>query len=320
MGDFTEAEVRELWGQHTAETGQIFEEAIFPKLWADTAGQPWLVNALGLEATAEDTTKLDRSVRITLADYQEARERLIRARHTHLDQLADKLREPRVHSVISAILAGDKDVVDLPEPDLEYVADLGLIRLWPSIHVANRIYQEIIPRQLTRSTQATIANQDTAWYLNADHSLNMTTLLGAFQQFFRENSDSWIEQYNYKEAGPQLLMQAFLQRIVNGGGRITREYALGRKRTDLFLEWPLNPDQAMHGPLQRVVIELKLRYGALDTVIKDAVPQAVGYTRHVGADDTHLIIFDRDPHTPWDEKIWHRVETYDDTTVTIWGA
>ena len=66
------------------------------------------------------------------------------------------------------------------------------------------------------------------------------------------------EGFVYREAGPQLLMQAFLQGIVNGGERISREYGLGRKRTDLFLEWPLDEAQGYHGPVQRVVIELKL--------------------------------------------------------------
>ncbi len=51
----------------------------------------------------------------------------------------------------------------------------------------------------------------------------------------------------YKEAGPHLLLQAFLQRIINGGGRIHREYALGRKRTDLFIEWPLDETQGFYG-------------------------------------------------------------------------
>ena len=36
---------------------------------------------------------------------------------------------------------------------------------------------------------------------------------------------------------PQLLRQAFLQRLVNGGGRVEREYGLGRGRTDLLVIW-----------------------------------------------------------------------------------
>jgi hypothetical protein len=320
MGDFSEAEVRELWDQHTTETGQTFDPAIFTNLWADTQGQPWLVNALGRQVTWKDHTKRDRNVPITLSDYQAGREALILRRDTHLDQLADKLREPRVHSVISAILTGETDTMSVRPDDIDYVRDLGLIGPRPGIRIANRIYQEVIPRELAYNYQDMIPNQETAWYIQADHYLNMTKLLEAFQQFFREHADTWIPGLDYKEAGPQVLMQAFLQRIINGGGRITREYALGRKRTDLLIEWPLDPSQGMHGPLQRVVIELKIRRGALDTLIDHAISQAVDYTRRVGADDTHLVVFDRNPNTPWDQKIWHRTQNYDGATVTIWGA
>ena len=148
MGDFTEAEVRELWGQHTAETGQVFDDAIWPELWADTAGQPWLVNALGRQVTWLDETKRDRHLPIALTDYQIARERLILRRDTHLDQLADKLREPRVHRVISALLAGDTETMRVRPGDIDYVDDLGLIAPRPGVRIANRIYQEIIPRRL----------------------------------------------------------------------------------------------------------------------------------------------------------------------------
>ena len=51
---------------------------------------------------------------------------------------------------------------------------------------------------------------ETAWYVSEDGRLNLPKLLDAFQQFFRENSDIWIERFDYQEAGPQLLMQAFL--------------------------------------------------------------------------------------------------------------
>ncbi|MCL1805757.1 MAG: hypothetical protein FWG28_07160 [Clostridiales bacterium] len=90
------------------------------------------------------------------------------------------------------------------------------------------IYQEIIPWELTWVAQTRIPNQESAWYVTPEHRLDMPKLLGAFQQFFREHSDAWVEGFDYKEAGPQLLLQAFLQRIVNGGGHINREYGLGR--------------------------------------------------------------------------------------------
>ena len=101
----------------------------------------------------------------------------------------------------------------------------------------NPIYREVIPRELTFPVQATVTD-DPAWYVGADGALQVDKLLAAFQAFFREHSEHWVERFQYKEAGPQLLLQAFLQRIVNSGERIEREYGLGRMRTDLLIVWP----------------------------------------------------------------------------------
>lgn len=42
LGNFSREEIRELYMQHTAATGQEFDEACFPVLWTATEGQPWL--------------------------------------------------------------------------------------------------------------------------------------------------------------------------------------------------------------------------------------------------------------------------------------
>ena len=321
MGNFLQEETKALWLQHTEETGQAFDEVIFTELWEDTFGQPWLVNALGQEVTWELRVNRDRGRKISLADYREAREQLIQSRATHLDQLTDKLQEPRVHRVIEAILSGESgDIESIRPDDIEYVADLGLIQARPSLRISNRIYQETIPRELTWSTQVTIANQEREWYVTPEHRLDMPKLLTAFQQFFREHSDIWSEGFSYKEAAPQLLMQAFLQRIINGGGRINREYGLGRRRTDIFIEWPLDEKQGLYGPIQRIVIEIKLLRGALETVIEQGLEQTADYVHRVGADEAHLVIFDRNPERTWDEKIWRRDERFGDLRICVWGA
>ncbi len=308
LGNFSPEEVRALYLQHTAETGQTFEESIFGPLWDDTWGQPWLVNALGHEMTWEDKSARDRQRPITWEHYRAARERLIQGRATHLDQLSDKLREPRVHAVVSALLESDSVEPQFRDDDLQYVSDLGLIRTRPQLAIANRIYQEVIPRELTWTTQVLITHP-TQWYVREDRRLDMPKLLAAFQQFFREHGDSWIQQFAYREAGPQLLMQAFLQRIVNGGGRVNREYGLGLRRTDLLVEWPLDPAQGYFGPVQRVVIELKLLRRSLEATLAEALPQTADYADRCGAEEAHLIVFDRRPETSWDARIWRRRET-----------
>jgi len=135
------------------------------------------------------------------------------------------------------------------------------------------------------------------------------------QDFFRQHSEHWIERFDYKEARPQLLLQVFLQRIVNsgGGGRIEREYGLGRLRTDLLLFWPYP------GGVQQVVIELKLVYGSLSSTIEKGLEQTAEYADRCGADEAHLVIFDRDKSKTWQEKIFSREETYQGRQIKIWG-
>ncbi|MFM7175720.1 MAG: hypothetical protein ACKO4U_22145 [Caldilinea sp.] len=152
-----------------------------------------------------------------------------------------------------------------------------------------------------------------AWYLGADGRLDLPKLLAAFQQFFREHSESWLERFDYREAGPQLLLQAFLQRIVNGGGRVDREYGLGRRRTDLLVLWNFP------GGVQRAVIEIKLLYGSLSQTVADGLAQTWAYADGCGAEEAHLVIFDRTPGKAWHEKIWQRAELERGRAITVWG-
>ncbi|WP_446009193.1 AAA-like domain-containing protein [Candidatus Electrothrix sp.] len=319
MGNFTREEINTLYQQHTQETGQAFAQEIFPQVWLDTQGQPWLVNALAYEMAWKDKAARDRTRDIGLEQYQAARERLIQSRATHLDQLADKLQEDRVRRTIAPLLASDATAFQVPTDDLQYLEDLGLIQRKPQVRIANRIYQEIIPRELTASTQDTIVEQQ-EWYVDTENRLDMHKLLAAFQQFFREHAESWIERFEYKEAGPQLLLQAFLQRIINSGGRISREYGLGRKRTDLVIEWPLDKEQGYFGPVQRIVIELKILRGNLDTLIEQGMNQVAEYSDTFNADEAHLVLFDRGPEIAWEAKIWQQSRQHGSRQIAIWGC
>ena len=321
LGNFSKEEIHELYMQHTDETGQVFDDACFPMIWNATEGQPWLVNALGREVTYKMRENRNRSVRIIPEMIDKAIENLIYRRDTHIDILIDKLEEPRVRRVIEPMLANEDEVDDalIPTDDIQYVEDLGLIKRerGKQRRIANGIYREIIPRELTWSTQDALTQQP-QWYQNADNSINMEKLLLDFQQFFRQNADAWIGRFDYAKAGPQLLLQAYLQRIVNGGGYIDREYGLGRKRTDLLIRKPLTDHYG--GPVQRVVMELKIKRGDLDKVIADGLEQTAGYMDLVGSvDEGHLIIFDRTQEKTWDERIWHKPYEYGGRTIMVWG-
>jgi len=321
LGSFSEEDLRRLYAQHTELTGQRFDEEALQLAWGYTRGQPWLVNALAYEACFERQGVQDRSLPITAEALEAAKERLVESRATHLDQLTDKLSEPRVRRVVAPILLGQRSAAEASGRDLSYVEDLGLVvRTGNGPEVANGIYREVIPRELTLMAQVNLAaSYKPAWYVTDDHRLDMPKLLAAFQDFFRENSEAWVERFEYKEAGPHLLLQAFLQRVVNSGGRIDREYGLGRMRTDLLVKWPTDPDQGFLGPVDKVVIELKLLHKSLDTTLERGLAQTAEYVQRTGAGEAHLVVFDRREGVAWDDKVFVRHEAHGDLAVTVWG-
>ena len=333
LGDFSRHEVLALLGQHTAETGQAFTAEALETVWERTRGQPWLVNALAAEACFEDKVNRDRSRSIHAEAIRAAQERLILRRETHLDQLADKLQEDRVRRVVEPLLSGGEDR-SFSTRDLEYVRDLGLIAVDDPLRVANPIYAEVVPRELTYAAQAGLT-EDPAWYVDVDGGLNVPKLLSAFQTFFREHSEHWSKRFQYQEAWPQLLLQAFLHRIVNSGGRIEREYGLGRGRTDLLIVWPRRGGESVAGRsraggvrvgggqavrVDRIVIECKVLHGSLERTLSEGLEQTAAYMDRCAAAAGHLVVIDRAPGKRWDEKVFHRrMQSRRGVAIDAWG-
>ena len=319
LGDFSRDEVVALLGQHTAETGQAFTAGALETVWERTQGQPWLVNALAAEACFEHKAGRDRSRPIDAEAVLAAQERLILRRETHLDQLADKLREERVRRVVEPLLSG-AEARTFTDRDLEYVRDLGLVARDRPVRIANPIYAEVVPRELTWVAQEEFA-QDPAWYVDAEGGLDARALLAAFQAFFREHSEHWSKRFQYQEAWPQLLLQAFLQRVVNSGGRIEREYGLGRGRTDLLIVWPHGATASGEAArVDRIVIECKLKHGSRKKTIDGGLKQTAEYMDRCAAREGHLVIVDRAGGRRWRDKVFHdRTTSPGGLPIDVWG-
>ena len=87
------------------------------------------------------------------------------------------------------------------------------------------------------------------------------------------------------------MLMAFLQRVINGGGRIEREYGLGRGALDLMIEW--------RG--QRHAIEVK---GRRDTMTEErALDQVAGYLDRLGLPEGRLVLFDLRSTLPWEQRL-----------------
>ncbi|MBM4345764.1 MAG: ATP-binding protein [Deltaproteobacteria bacterium] len=280
---FTRAEIAELYGQHTAEAGQTFTAAATDRVWQLTRGQPFLVNALA------DFVIRDQKWAgpIDIAQIDRAKEQLILARVTHIDSLMARLREDRVRRVLEPMLSserGDRDFSN--DEDVEYCRDLGLIAdVDGQLDIANEIYREVIPRQLTAFPQSKILRLTPTW-LREDGGIAVDVLLREFAAFWRQNGEWMVKKADWPEAAQQIVFMAYLQKVVNGGGAIHREYGAGRMRLDLLVEWPCSAG------LQRFAIELKVWRDEREDPQAEGLAQLDEYLLRLGLNEGTLVVFD----------------------------
>ena len=298
LRDFNATEVEQLYQQHTDDTGQVFTPEAIATAFDLTQGQPWLVNALAKEIVEEMVT--DVNVAITPEHIHAAKEILIKRQDTHLDSLAERLREPRVKAIIEPILAG-LELGDVPNDDIQFVIDLGLCKMDPlgGIAIANPIYREVLPRVLTVTPMASLPQIAPTW-LTQSGELNTDDLLQAFLAFWRQHGEPLLGSASYHEIAPHLVLMAFLHRVVNGGGTLEREYAIGRDRMDLCLKY---------GKIT-LGIELKAWRDKRGDPMESGIEQLDSYLARLGVNFGWLVIFDlRAKALPIDERLTTEVTT-----------
>ncbi len=281
LRNFNAEEVVELYQQHTADTGQIFMPDASQRVFDLTQGQPWLVNALARQLT--EVIAPDPTTTITIDLVEQAKEILIRRQDTHLDSLDEKLLEGRVRAVIEPMLAGLM-FGNVPKDDRQYVIDLGLVVRDPQggFVIANPIYREILPRALAQGPQDNLPTISPSW-LTAAGEIDLDALREAFMAFWLQHGEPLFGSANYHEVAPHLVLMAFLHRVVNGGGTLEREYAIGRDRMDLCLRYGATT----------LGIELKVWRDKKPDPLMKGLEQLDGYLARLGLDSGWLVIFDR---------------------------
>ncbi|MCA6590885.1 MAG: ATP-binding protein [Pseudanabaena sp. M38BS1SP1A06MG] len=286
LSNFNLEEVRNLYQQHTEATGQIFTEEAIELAFHLTQGQPWLVNAIAKEIT--EYIAKDPNIPITPELVNQAKEILIQRQDTHLDSLAERLREDRVRVIMQPILSG-QELVNTPEDDLRYVLDLGLCNRDSrgGIQIANPIYREIIPKVLASITIASLTSISPTW-LDANGKLDAQALLDSFIDFWRQHGEPLFKSTPYPEIAPHLVLMAFLHRVVNGGGSLEREYAVGSGRMDICLRY---------GELT-LGMELKVWRDRKPDPLNEGLKQLDKYLSGLNLDTGWLVIFDRREDLP----------------------
>ena len=307
LANFTENDVARLFALRTDETGQQITPEALKYVFEQSGGQPWIVNSLFKRATRRILVETSTET-VTKDHIYEAREQMIGARETHLDTLAYRLEDPRVRRVIEGLITGSNDPSFYEPEAVRICVDLGLVTENGALKISNPIYREIIAREITYIQQRVMAEPEFKWQ-NDDGSLDINTLMIEFQDFWRINSEFLGTRTEYTEAFPHIILMAYLQRLLNGGGHLEREYAAGTGRLDL----------AVLFNKQWYLIEIKTirDHDVVETVRRKGLEQVRRYReRFTNVKATILTIFDRREKSKdlsWDEKI--RQETDGDVAI-----
>jgi hypothetical protein len=308
------AEVAGLLGQHTEETGQAFTGEAVAELARITDGQPFLVNALAdLCVTA---LVPDRAAPVTAAHVDQAREP------------CSPRRAPPT-STASAPPARARRGAGHPSDHLGRRAagargayrrggfqliDRGLLRRGPGW---GRARQPHLCRAHRPHPRAERPGEPRAPVVALGHGPAVASTCRPCSRPFASGGARTPTSLGrcipeYPEAVPHLALCGFLQRVVNGGGRVHREFAAGRGAMDLLISY--GPD--------RFAIELKRvrSRDRLETVVERGAAQLGRYLDTVGLDMGWLVVFDVRPDRSWEERLWSRELEVGGKKVVVLGA
>jgi hypothetical protein len=162
LANFTPEEIQDLYGQHTAATGQVFLEDAVQRAYYWSEGQPWLVNALAREVV-EEILRKDYGPTITADLIDQAADNLMRRQDSHMGSLLNRLSEPRVKRFVEPMLAlslesalyskKPEETLEAFNDDLQYCLDLGLLKKDDKLRPANPIYANAMVRYLNKNIQ-----------------------------------------------------------------------------------------------------------------------------------------------------------------------
>jgi hypothetical protein len=316
LSDFTEAEVRALYSQHTEATGQVFEDEAVKKAWRWSEGQPWLVNALARE-TIRKFLVWDYSRPVTGELIDKAADILMRRRDTHIDSLLARLHDPRVERFIgpmmtlssdSELTTEDSKTSEAYDNDLQYCLDLGLLKEDEEIRPANPIYASVFVRYFGRKLYNKLPKELVGNFL-VKGKLDITGLLKDFQKFWARTSEIFLEGFHYIEKGPLILLCAYLEKVANGSGVVIPNYFNGAGYADISVA---------HARLN-YPIELKIKQN--ERLREKSLVQLLGYMDRLLAKEGWLVVFDRDSAKPWGQKItWETKDMPEGRTIHIVGC
>jgi hypothetical protein len=250
-------------------------------VWEQTRGQPLLVNTLAKMAVTQLVTDVSKTIE---ASHIEEAVRLFESSNPmHLTSLASRLAEERVMRVVAPAMRGT-ELQGVAADDIRYVCELGILeeRGAGELVVSNPIYARSLMRSLAEPIKANLAALAPTWRA-PDGSIDLVRLRESFLDFWAQHGrtlDPLVAKY---ELVSHIVMTAWLDRVVNGGGRVDREVAVARGKVDVLVR---------HRDL-RLPIEIKVHLDDRADPVPEGLRQLDRYCEALRVDTGWLVVFDQ---------------------------
>ena len=275
---FTLKNVRELYGQYTAETNRPFTEEAVKRVFEQTTGQPWLVNRIGTILTVD--IRPETTEPITAEDVDSALETLLYEENSHFDNITEKAKQYK-ETFMDVVFDGVEYVPGDEEQSL--LLTHGLIKAeGKKLRVSNPIYKNRFTKTFFRDIANRVEPEFRPYYLS-DGTLNMERVLADFEKYIaRIGAAAFYSTRHPMEVTGKFQLTAWLYQFVpEGDGDLFYESKTGLGVMDILL---------IHRGV-KYIIELKIkRYsGTMDEALEQLTEK---YLKPERVDRGYIVVFD----------------------------
>jgi hypothetical protein len=280
---FSLKNIRDLYGQYTAETNQPFNEEAIKRVYEETRGQPWLVNRLGTILTLD--IKPGTAAPIDEQDVETAIQQLLNEKNDHFDNLHEKAE---LYKETFVEIVFDNVEYSAYDKDQAWLEQYGLVKNKAGrATVANNIYKALFIKIFFKEVKADQNIPPQEYTLPEDKTiLDMKRILLNFNRYISQIGVSAFYQQEkpYEKTG-QFLLTAWLYQFVRGGeGDLRYEAKSGLGRMDILLTYKG----------KKYIIETKVnRQNDLAGLIDEGIAQLT--TKYLATESTnqgYLVVFD----------------------------
>jgi len=279
---FSRKNIRQYFMQHTADTGQPFDEKVIDRVHHVTGGHPWLVSMLA--KLLVETIAQKRKSKIQLEQVEVAVQKLLATRNPNFASLFKNARKPQFFPVVLDLLNGRQSRYNIQRDDIDLGVKYGIFAEKDGqLIIANLIYVQALYQHFEEDIKDSEVGEIVAGNRLHDKRgrLDFRRVFDKFQDFMKSKGATISKRPEFEEAFGQLLLLSYLDILVNGKGWTFKEVQSGEGRIDVVCCYKN----------QKEVVELKLWYG--ERRYETGLSQLVKYLRSENLDHGYLVVFDR---------------------------